>query len=310
MPGEALNPHAGDLVTFPEPHSLFLSVAFHSAGAASLLATLRPADASSPPPDATVAPPYRRAHAYNVCTTVPTISGDVLNSPPDPDHDSFPPADKMPCAGGLTDDIINNTMAAADDVVRPPNHAVRPALVPLQNKEVNLPPTHAHPATTTFQAHPLAPHHTVPSSSPPRAYDVTDPELFWLNERPYLLKRAVGKGGFGEVHMVEMMLPLGMSVQRRPKTGAFALDADGRVCVQLTKGVPIVADKSSPSAPAIVAPQREPLARPSTPGEVAVADDSVTTVVQLSEAAPESMNFFKIQETLEDIDGNVEGGIF
>ena len=142
---------------------------------------------------------------------------------------------------------------------------------------------------------------------------MTDPEIFWLNERPYLLNRAVGKGGFGEVHMVEMMLPLGMSVRRRPKTGAFALDADGRVCVQLTKDVPIVADESSSSGPATtVAPQREPLVRPSTSGEVVAADpdDSVTTVLQLSEAAPESMKFFKIQETLEDIDGNGEGGIF
>ena len=305
---------------FPEPHSLFFSVALHPADAASLLATVRPADASAPPPDTIAAAPSPRAHAYNVCTTIPTISGGALNPrPAEPDHDSLPPGDMMPFGGpnddmivvrGAADIIEDNMIAAANDVVRPPNHAVRPALEPLQ-PDTNPPPAYDHPAATPRQAHPLPPDHTPPPPpSPPRTYDVTDPELFWLNERPYLLQRSVGKGGFGEVHMVEMMLPLGMSVRRRPKTGAFVLDADGRVCVQLTKDAPIAADKSSPSGPAIVAHQRTALLRPGAPGEVPAADDALATALQLSEAAPDSMKFFNIKETLEDVDGKGKGGTF
>ena len=67
-------------------------------------------------------------------------------------------------------------------------------------------------------------------------YDVTDCQLFWMNKRPYLVHGSVGKGAFGEVYKVEMMLPVGMEVRRHAdagagrQTGDLVLEEDGKVC--------------------------------------------------------------------------------
>ena len=125
---------------------------------------------------------------------------------------------------------------------------------------------------------------------------MTDPQIFWLNDRPYLLHRSVGKGGFGEVHRVEMMLPLGMEVRRKPKTGAFVLDADGSVCVQLTKErpVPIAADRSSlPSGAATMEHQR---------GVLVATDEGVAKALQVSEPAPDSMFLHTYRRVAADRD--------
>ena len=99
----------------------------------------------------------------------------------------------------------------------------------------------------------------------------------------------MGKGGFGEVHRVEMMLPLGMEVRRNPTSGAFVLDAEGRVCVQLTKdvvSVPTAACNSSSSAATME--RRE---------GIVAADEAVAKALELSKAAPKSMSFFSSEET-------------
>ena len=44
-------------------------------------------------------------------------------------------------------------------------------------------------------------------------WSATDPRIFWLNKRPYWVHRLLGKGGFGEVHEVEMLLPTGLEVE-------------------------------------------------------------------------------------------------
>ena len=242
---------------------------------------------------------------------VPTVSGGVLNPRgSEPDLSSF-----------LSADVIN------DDGVRPPNHAVRPALVlPLPPIAWTLSPAaYDHPATTTAREqevaqHPLpTPDAIAPPPSPPRrGYDVTDPQIFWLNNRPYLLQCSVGKGGFGEVHRVEMMLPLGMEVCRDAKTGAFVLDEDGKVWVRRTneRSVPITSParavttchKSPPSGSANMGSQRG-----DGGGDVVVAaDEAVAKALQLSEAAPDSMKFFsrKQEEVVGDAAGLGSSGTF
>ena len=112
----------------------------------------------------------------------PTIPGGALN--PDPVRDP-PPLHPIPRAPGA---------AAPPDAVRPA-HPVQPPPPPGGRGGVNPPPL------------------------PPGAYDPTDPQLFWMNNRPFLIHRSVGKGGFGEVYEAEMMLPPGMEVIRNPRYG-------------------------------------------------------------------------------------------
>ena len=69
----------------------------------------------------------------------------------------------------------------------------------------------------------------------PARYEVTDGNLFWLNSRPYAIHECIGKGGFGEVHRVELLVPFGMEVQRDLETRAIVIDDDGKVCVRLAE---------------------------------------------------------------------------
>ena len=113
--------------------------------------------------------------------------------------------------------------------LNPPEDSVsgfdRPAHPPPSSTGAGRPDEHEASSTPALPAQPPS---TTSSSA---ACDVTDPQLFWLNNRPFVLERSVGKGGCGEVFSAEMMLPLGMEV-RRNEDGAFVLDGDGRVCVQ------------------------------------------------------------------------------
>ena len=61
---------------------------------------------------------------------------------------------------------------------------------------------------------------------PPGSYSSDDPSLFWLSNRPYKITRLLGKGGFGEVHEVEMLIPKGLEVVWTDK-GEPELDQDG-----------------------------------------------------------------------------------
>ena len=99
------------------------------------------------------------------------------------------------------------------------------------------------------------------------------------------------------------MLPRGMEVRRKPKTGAFVLDADGRVCVKLQeltndRPMPMAADKSSPSGRAATMDHQQ---------DVVAADEAVAKALKLSEAAPDSMKFFS-EKNMEDVDGKDADG--
>ena len=289
-----------------------------------------PAPAHDPSPDAPAVP----APAHDPSPDAPAVPAPAHDPSPDapagtdalesiPAHDPSPGApgaddstahDPSPDAPGA-DDSRAISMGGGYFLSQPDTHLAQPDStdiscpsqthsLPLLPQDVNPSPAYDLPATTTTrQACPLLkPGATAPPPSPPRACDVTDPEIFWLNSRPYLLQCSVGKGGFGEVHRVEMMLPLGMEVRRNPKTGAFVLDEDGRVCVRLTeeRSVPVTADKSSGAAN--MGHQRG--------GDAVAAGEAVAKALQLSEAAPDSMRFFSLKETVEDADGKGADGTF
>ena len=153
-------------------------------------------------------------------------------------------------------------------------------------------------------AHPFAPA-VVALPPPPGAYDVTDPQLFWMNDRPFWLHRLVGRGGFGQVYRAEMLLPPGMEVSRDPATGGFITDEAGRIEIgrqQRTPDDPLPTDvTSSPSGPALP-PSAESIENIGAP------DEEVAEALELSEAAPASMNFFAVEDITEKADGKQGAG--
>ena len=155
----------------------------------------------------------------------------------------------------------------------------------------------APPGVVGGPVHPFAFHAATPPR-PPGAYDVTDPQLFWMNHRPFLLHRSVGKGGFGEVYRAEMLLPPGLEVSRNPTTGGFITDGAGRIEVGRHQRAPEdplpTEDGSSPSGPA---PSTEFIENTGVP------DEEVSKALELSEAAPASMNFFHVEELTANADG-------
>ena len=78
------------------------------------------------------------------------------------------------------------------------------------------------PSTSPFALSPVA---------PPGAYSVTDTRITWMNGRPYLVHGLLGKGGFGEVFSVEMLLPVGLEVVFS-ENGDIEIDEKG--CVSVT----------------------------------------------------------------------------
>ena len=169
----------------------------------------------------------------------------------------------------------------------------------------------APPAGTVRAGHPLLQDAHPAAPPPPGAYSPTDPQLFWMNNRPFLLHRSVGKGGFGEVFRAEMMLPPGMEVSRDPTTGAFILDEQGRVEVRLTRrsaslddplpNFPLPTENTS-SSPGSAPPAGSIENIGAAPGE------EVDQALELSEAVPESMNFFAVEDITENVDGKQDAG--
>ena len=147
------------------------------------------------------------------------------------------------------------------------------------------------------QQHPLPP-------PPPGAYEVTDPQLFWMNNRPFLLHRSVGKGGFGEVYKAEMMLPPGMEVSRNPRTGAFILDEQGRVEVHLTtQRGPTPEDPAQPIEDEASSSGPTPAPSGVSIENIGAPDEEVVEALKLSGAVPASMNFVSVAPSSESADG-------
>ena len=91
-----------------------------------------------------------------------------------------------------------------------------------------------------------------------------------------------------------------------PRTGAFILDERGRIEVRLKQrpppevdpALPIEDTSSSSSGPGASAPPAG-----SIDGNNAAASEEVARALELSEAAPASMNFFRVESISEDTDG-------
>ena len=180
--------------------------------------------------------------------------------------------------------ITGGVLNPEDPIRRPP---LNPDYVP--TADAAAPPGAVRPA------HPFLP------SRPPGAYDPTDPQLFWMNNRPFFLHECVGKGGFGKVYKAEMMLPPGMEVARDPTTGAFILDEHGRVAVEAvmterltTPDDPLPIEQDNSSAPPVEFIENTD----------AALDEEVAQALELSEVVPRGMNFFSVEDITENADGN------
>ena len=97
-----------------------------------------------------------------------------------------------------------------------------------------------------------------------------------------------------------MLLPPGMEVSRNPTTGGFITDEAGRIEVGRQQRAPEdplpTEDGPSPSGPA---PSTEFIENTSVP------DEEVAKALELSEAAPASMNFFNVEEIANNADGTL-----
>ena len=67
---------------------------------------------------------------------------------------------------------------------------------------------------------------------PPGAYSASDTRIFRMNGRPYWVHGLLGKGGFGEVFNVEMLLPEGLEVAFSENGDIEIDDEDGCVLVR------------------------------------------------------------------------------
>ena len=174
---------------------------------------------------------------------------------------------------------------------------LNPDPVPFPPPDMVVPVPPPPPAGTVRAGHPLLPCAAPP---PPGAYSRTDPQLFWMNNRPFLLHRIVGKGGFGKVYSAELLLPPGMEVSRNPTTGGFFVDGAGRVEVRRQQRAPEdplpTEDRPSPSGNAPPTDFME---------NTGASDEDVTEALGLSEPAPASMNFFHVEELTANADGTL-----
>ena len=148
-------------------------------------------------------------------------------------------------------------------------------------------------------AHPLAGR----PQTPPPAIELSDSNIFWMNSRPYWIHGTLGRGGFGSVYKVEMLIPFGMEVARDSSSGALLFDEDGAVCVcrgTSTSSGEEAMIQDSPRRRPPHSPQASGLAPPSNlfpPNEkqdvvdLAVERQSISRALMVSQTAPASMCF-------------------
>ena len=90
-----------------------------------------------------------------------------------------------------------------------------------------VPPIQSAPLSSSLASHaPLG-----------RAYSTADPNILRMNGRPYWVHGLLGKGGYGEVFTVEMLLPAGLEVAFS-ENGDIKIDAeDGCMLLKPKKSV-------------------------------------------------------------------------
>ena len=179
--------------------------------------------AEGPPPplrpdSSAVDAPLISCAPANVETTLSPAAGQVQHrSPGDPDTFSGAMSPSSPPALILTTPA-EHPAGRADAVSSQEHPAGRAAAVSSEHPTGRAAAVSSRPPSPPKQ-HPRPPPAPWEQGLPhPDARSTTDPELFWLNRRPFLIHTSCGKGAFGDVFKVEMMVPLGYEVAR---------DADG-----------------------------------------------------------------------------------
>lgn len=64
-------------------------------------------------------------------------------------------------------------------------------------------------------------------------FQTQDPNIIWVNRRPYIPHNFLGKGGFAEVFRVEMLLPFGTRL-KRDADGELIVDHEGSIILEVS----------------------------------------------------------------------------
>ena len=111
---------------------------------------------------------------------------------------------------------------------------------------------------------------------PPGAYSIYDMRLFRMNGRPYWVHGPLGKGGFGEVFKVEVLLPAGLEVAFSEKGDIEIDEEDGCMFVKPKAVEPLEPQETDRLPPVDVSDLSETFPLPpswSTFGDVSLAPD-------------------------------------
>ena len=134
--------------------------------------------------------------------------------------DKPPPSEQMACPAPASVPLAEPPLASSGSLPIsnvPPLRASDPG--PSSTDSARVEPTSVEPTdsarvgpTSSTDSARVAPIGAADPSIFCPPISAADPNIFWLNSRPYWLGRLLGRGGFGEVHEVELLLPLGLMV--------------------------------------------------------------------------------------------------